>query len=412
MRSVHPKKNIKLTQIVNIEQARKRILFKSKDEINNPEVWQKIIRGTAGFSQCGMVVIDNTPEQIEDGLKEYSILYGLKYLYAAEQLKYESVWAAVIDKPEELDMYIVTDFFNADYYSLSEYEKGLFLERLMKERNLSVSALARKSGCSFHTLSSLCAANTAAKQFSELGKAYEKGNLCASMVIHSKVFFDMTAFSNHGLLTDYLIRYRRYAVPQLRETIECRDKNTTARQAILYEISRPDISTCQKHNNETSNEMIEVLHPILNELSGEITFHLCADIINSKSIPSQIKEILNLRQKCLESHKNLYMAVPRQFALDFRTALTLPDRAKSSYAVPAGLKKKIKREWSKKELRLFCRMLEYLEKSNNYFSQDVLIEQAYHLFLDFRCQNFFSSFFRYSILYKNKRDKLLTSFNG
>ena len=114
----HQYKNISISQIVNRNLARYRIHFNSPEEFNNPDIWKQIILKRAAFSHFDAMVIDHTPEVEIEGLKKYSILYGLKYLFAAEMLNIDLIPVRVLNNAEELDSNIVTEFFNVDYLSL------------------------------------------------------------------------------------------------------------------------------------------------------------------------------------------------------------------------------------------------------------------------------------------------------
>lgn len=411
MRIVHPKKTISLSQIVNRRQAMKRVLFRSEQEAKSREIWLKIIKRKSEYANYGIKVVDNTPDESIDGMKKFSILYGLKYLYAAEKLKLETIPVTVIEETEDLDMNVITAFFNSDYSSMTEYEKGVFLEKLRQDRSMTLSDLAKRAGYSYGTLQSLTSAFITSQEYPCLEAAYKNGLLSSYLLRHTKKFFDRISYDHHQLLTDYLIKNGRHAIAQLKEAVNNRKDDTTIPQAILEEISSVE-TACQDIQEPGELERLtEALKKEGINLSEKELLQLADRTIADKNMVSQIKECLKIQQKCFDFHKELCAALPPVFALDYKTALTLPDHARFSYAAPKKLKKNYKRSWNVNETRLFCRMLEYLGKSGNRFSQDALIDQTYRLFLDFRCQNSFAAFFRFSILYRNKRDKLLGRLN-
>ena len=411
MRIVNPKKTVSLSQIVNRKQAMKRVLFRSEQEAKSREIWLKIIKRESEYAHYGIKVVDNTPDESIEGMKKYSILYGLKYLYAAEKLKLETIPVTVIEETEDLDMNVITAFFNSDYSSKTEYEKGVFLEKLRQDRSMTLSDLAKRTGYSYGTLQSLTSAFITSQEYPCLEAAYKNGLLSSYMLRHTKMFFDRISYDHHQLLTDYLIKNGRHAIAQLKEAVNNREVDTTIPQAILDEISSLEI-TCQDIQEPGELEQLtEALKKDGINLSEKELLQLADRIITDKKLVSQIKECLKIHQKCINFHKELCAALPPIFVLDNKTALTLPDRARSSYALPKNLKKKYTRSWNKNEIRLFCRMLEYIGKSGDRFSNDGLIDQTYKLFLDFRCQNSFAAFFRFSILYRNKRDKILATYD-
>ena len=127
----NPHRVISLSQIINRNQARYKIHFTSEEELVNQDYWMKIIRKSGSFAHFEPTVVDETLEEDIEGLKKYSILYGLKYLFAAEMLNLETIPVKVLMYSDELDTSVVTEFFNADYLSLTAYEKGEFIDRLM-----------------------------------------------------------------------------------------------------------------------------------------------------------------------------------------------------------------------------------------------------------------------------------------
>ena len=406
MSILYSKKDIKLTQIVNREQAIKRVLFKSVEEVNDPDEWLKIIKGKSGYARLSIKAVDNTPEEEDENLKKYSILYGLKYLYAACKLQLESVEVTVLDDTGNFDIIAATAFFNADFCSLTEYEKSEFIEKQKNEKHLSLSALSQKSGCPYGTLQSLSSAYTISKGFPSLQAAYKNGLLGSYMLRHSKTFFDMISFSYHQLLTDYLIREQRHAIPQLREAVCKRASGITIPQAILDEISSSKNEHLKASDSEKKKNLPDTINSYNAELSEKVLEHLSDRIAADHTLGSKIREYQNLRQKCWNAYNDLCSVLPSSFMLDFETALTMPDRARFSYAKPKEMKRLPKNLWNKNEIRLFTRMREYLERSENTISRIELIEKTYELFQDYRCQNLFAVFFRYSIILRNKKIKI------
>ena len=156
----HPQKVISISQIVNRSQARYRIHFNSAEEFENTKFWRQIIKRRSAYAHYEAIVVDHTPEEDIDGLKKFSILYGLKYLFAAEMLNLDIIPVRVLNHPEDLDSRIVTEFFNADYLSLPSYEKAnlrrqsFFLEKMESyirpargKNRINVQRAAKYGGC-------------------------------------------------------------------------------------------------------------------------------------------------------------------------------------------------------------------------------------------------------------------------
>ena len=193
----HPQKVISISQIVNRSQARYRIHFNSAEEFENTEFWRQIIKRRSAYAHYEAIVVDHTPEEDIDGLKKFSILYGLKYLFAAEMLNLDIIPVRVLNHPEDLDSRIVTEFFNADYLSLPSYEKGMFIDKLRKKWNLTYDQLAAKTGLTYSALQNMGAAYLVSQQFPTLGEAYRQGKITVPVILRSRSIFESTSDMIH-----------------------------------------------------------------------------------------------------------------------------------------------------------------------------------------------------------------------
>ena len=198
-------KVIRLSQIINRHQARYRIRFKSERELSDPEIWRKIINHRAAFAHFEATVIDQTPEENIDSLKKFTIIYGLKYLFAAEMLNLETIPVKVLKHTEHLDSAVVTEFFNAEYLSLSGYEKGEFIGKLLKKTNLTLNDIARKAGFTYSAVQSMYSAYKNSNIFPPLKEAYRNCRITASLVSLSIIFYKSSSPEIHQKLTDFIV---------------------------------------------------------------------------------------------------------------------------------------------------------------------------------------------------------------
>ncbi len=408
MNNQHPYRVISLSQIINRNQARYKIRFSSEEEFVNRDYWMKIIRKTGNFAHFEATVVDETPEEVIDGLKKYSILYGLKYLFAAEMLNLETIPVKVLKYSDELDTSVVTEFFNADYLSLSAYEKGEFIDRLMIKRNINLTEVSKRTGFSYNSLLSMYSAYNVSKICPPLETAYKECRVTAANVLHSKPFFEEIPLGCYQELTDYIVRYGNYAAGSLKQALQNRDDHLTKAQAILLEITSEKEITCHINTNSMNRISASLKEDGL-ELSRKDQKQMSEKMKSDRRFNKQILSYQTLRDKCNEAYNSLSAALPQELVLDFDTAITLPDRTQFSHAVPPRAKKACRNNIPKdiNERRLFSRIMEYLDKTESYPDPKDLLQKALELNGKPEIQRLFSEFFKFSIFYRNMRDKVI-----
>ena len=407
----HQYKNISISQIVNRNLARYRIHFNSPEEFNSPNIWKQIMLKRAAFSHFDAVVIDHTPEEEIDGLKKYSILYGLKYLFAAEMLNIDLIPVRVLNNAEELDSAIVTEFFNVDYLSLPSYEKGRFIENLRKKWNLTYSQLATKSGFTYSSLQNMGAAYNVSKRFPSLEDPYKQGKINVSVILHSKSIFESTSVTIHQKLTDFIVDNGKYADELLRETLSNNSNGILATEAVMSVISS------ERSSEPVRKKIVDQISKSLQEdgadLSREKQQTIAEKMKTDKKHCIQMLSYQTIRENCFDAYQKLCAILPSNLILNFDIALTLPDRTEFSYAVPAELKKlcrnKTPRDVNGK--RLFSRIMEYVVRAGSDLSKDDILNLTSEFYEDYYNQRQFSKFFKFSILYRNFRNKVISEIN-
>ena len=116
-----------------------------------------------------------------------------------------------------------------------------------------------------------------------------------------------------------------------------------------------------------------------------------------------------IHKNCLEAYKSLCAILPESLILDYETALTLPDRTQFSYAVPSKMKK-ICRNKTPQDVngkRLFSRIMEYVVKAGSNLTEEEIFKLTSDFYDNYYNQRQFSKFFRFSILYRNFRNKVI-----
>ena len=404
----HQYKNISISQIVNRNLARYRIRFNSPEEFNSPDFWKQIILRRAAFSHFDAIVIDHTPEEEIEDHKKYSILYGLKYLFAAEMLNIDLIPVRVLNNAEELDSNIVTEFFNIDYLSLPSYEKGMFIENLRKKWNLTYSQLATKSGFTYSALQNMGAAYNVSKRFPSLEEPYKQGKITVSVILHSKSIFEATSAAIHQQLTDFIVENGKYADELLRETLSNNGNGIFATEAVMRVISSE--RTSEPVRKKIVDEISRSLQEDGVDLSMEKQQTIAEKMKTDKKYGIQMLSYQTIREKCWDVYQNLCTVLPQNLILDFDTALTLPDRTEFSYAIPSDMKKlcrnKTPRDINGK--RLFSRIMEYVVRAGSDLSKDEIFKLTCEFFEDYYNQRQFSKFFRFSILYRNIKKKVVS----
>lgn len=404
-------KVISLSQIINRHQARYRIRFKSERELSDPEIWREIINHRAAFAHFEATVIDQTPEEKIDGLKKFTIIYGLKYLFAAEMLNLETIPVKVLKHTERLDSAVVTEFFNADYLSLSGYEKGEFIGKLMKKTNLTLNDIARKAGFTYSAVQSMYSAYKNSKNFPPLKEAYMNCRITASLVNFSIIFYKSSSPEIHQKLTDFLVEGGKKANTLLRTAMENRDSSLTVSQMIwnvINEISEEQAEVPKRDIFEDVNSSLKADGVDMSEIKQtEIT----EKMKNDKKYRVQILSYQTIREKSLEAYDRLCSILPKKLILDYDTSLTLPNRTQFSYAAPKKMKKMCRNRINQNitDKRLFMRIMEYFDTADENLSCSDLLEITENMYMNQYTRKQFSSFFKFSILYRNKRDKVIAT---
>lgn len=117
------------------------------------------------------------------------------------------------------------------------------------------------------------------------------------------------------------------------------------------------------------------------------------------------------RGKCFEAYNRLCGILPTDLILDYETSLTFPARFQLDFGVPPEMKSLCRNRLPKNQndRRLFFRILEYVEAADKNMSCSDLLETTEKLYMNQYIRKQFSDFFRFSILYRNKRDKVIAA---
>ena len=404
----HPQKVISISQIVNRSQARYRIHFNSAEEFENTEFWRQIIKRRSAYAHYEAIVVDHTPEEDIDGLKKFSILYGLKYLFAAEMLNLDIISVRVLNHPEDLDSRIVTEFFNADYLSLPSYEKGMFIDKLRKKWSLTYDQLAAKTGLTYSALQNMGAAYLVSQKFPTLGEAYRQGKITVPIMLRSRSIFESTSDVIHQQMTDFIVENGKYAYELLQETISNKRKDTFVNQAVLDAISSG------RGQKPVEQDLVSQIVMNLNAEGANISEDkhkiIAEKMDGNKKYSIQMQSYQTIHKNCRDAYKSLCEILPENLILDYDTALTLPDRTQFSYAVPSKMKKlcRNKTPHDINGKRLFSRIMEYIVRAGSDLSKDEILKLTNEFFEDYYIQRQFAKFFKFSILYRNFRDKVIS----
>ena len=130
----------------------------------------------------------------------------------------------------------------------------------------------------------------------------------------------------------------------------------------------------------------------------------------NKKYSIQMQSYQTIHKNCREAYKSLCAILPEDLILDYDTALTLPDRTQFSYAVPSKMKK-LCRNKTPQDIngkRLFSRIMEYVVKAGKNLSEEEIFQLTSDFYENYYNQRQFSKFFKFSILYRNFRDKVIS----
>ena len=203
-------KEIPLPQIVNASDAVRRIRFSSPDEVNDPEIWRKILTNVNEWKKYVIYLIDVTPDEGDEEKKKYLLVYGQKRLYAAMKLGLEKVAARVYTQVtvKSLDPNIYSRMYREDYASLSPYEKGALIKELLESQKMTFEEFASKTGLQYATLRALQNAYRVANTASPfLKKAYEENKVGHFLVNRLKSYYRLGSDEYQKKLTDFLVEY-------------------------------------------------------------------------------------------------------------------------------------------------------------------------------------------------------------
>ena len=393
---------ISLPQIVNRNEVRYRIRFKTEDEFTDPEIWNNIVTRRQAYAHFEPTVIDQTPEIKIDGLKKYFLVYGLKYLFAAEMLNLETIQVRILAQTGDIDSSVITSFYKADYLSLSGYEKGEFLADLITGTGLSIVEIAEKTGFTYSSLQSIYAAYTESRKYRPLEDAFKAGKITASLVLSCISFYKSTGPAIHKELTEFIVEKNKNAYDLLRRGISNRDDGVTIRKAIRNVISAPPepVIKMEKGKYKDISATLEADGTVI---SADRKESVEKRMLAEKKFGIRVRSYQTLQKKYQEAYAGLSGILPQELILDYETALTLPNRTQFSYAIPKEFRKYCKGiiPADKNERRLFARMMEYFATAGNDMEAADIVGITGSMFEDSCSQKKFSEFFKYSIFYRN-----------
>lgn len=396
---------ISISQIVNKEAAKFRIRFNPGEDRGNTELWRAITGKRAAFAHLDPIVVDHTPEENNNDLKKFSILYGMKCLFAAEMLNMEKIQVKVILHPEVLDSRIVTDFFNADYMSLSAYEKGLFLDKLRRKWNIEFNQIAVRTRLSYSSLKNMAMAYKIANIYPALGKAFQERKVTVFMVLRAKKIFDVTALSIHQQITDFMVEHGKVSIGLLESAVSRKTKGNPATQEVLAVMS-------EKKSTESSQNIVDRICSSLSEdgmdISEDKQQSIAERMGSDKKYGIQMLSYQTIRDDCLEAYRNLSSILPSDLQMDFDSALEMPNRTQFSYAVPKRMKKMCRNNTPEgvNDRRIFSRIMEYFDSASAGLEETELFKLTTEYYSDLYKRKQFSNFFKFSILFRNFREKV------
>lgn len=191
--------------------------------------------------------------------------------------------------------------------------------------------------------------------------------------------------------------------------MENRDPSLTASQTIwngINEIPEEHAEIPQKDIFEDVNFSLKTDGTHISEMKQtEIIEKMNTD----KKYRVQMLSYQTIRGKSLEAYNRLCSVLPQNLILDYDTSLTLPNRTQFSYAAPKKMKKLCRNRINQDvtDKRLFMRIMEYFDTADKNMSCPDLLEITENMYMNQYTRKQFSTFFKFSILYRNKRDKVI-----
>ncbi len=288
---------IPVDRIVNRTDVFRKIRFASPDEASDPDILLNITKDFGKWKKYVIWVLDATPDIAETSKKKYVLVYGHKRLYAAVKLGFDRIKVRVFTKTAEkaMDKKIITRFFGADYASMTPYEKGEFLETVMKEENIGFEELAPGTGLPYATLRAFNSAYKAAMSVSpHLYRAYKADRLATNLVNLGKKYYLCGSDEYRKRLTDFFCEHGETGYKALHCAVESSDDDMPIRETIvkameLYERKKAEVTAGRKNKKTAS-----AAYPLIDSAFGLHTarVHELAELVKETGLPKGRKKQL------------------------------------------------------------------------------------------------------------------------
>lgn len=230
--------SIPISSISNAKDAIKKIKFNSPEEVSDPAVWSMIMKDVGKWKRYIVYAVKNKSAN-KDEDAGYILVGGQKRLYAAMKLGLAELPARVITNTNRrLDYKIVTLFYNADFSSMSPFDKGQFLMETPPKYGMTIEEFISCSGLPYGTLRSLISAYKTANSVSpHLYYAYKQERINQLVVNRAKKLYMYGNDEYCKTLTDYLCHYGIEGIKNLEVWIETNTEKIPIRQKILNYIN-------------------------------------------------------------------------------------------------------------------------------------------------------------------------------
>jgi hypothetical protein len=439
---------IETDKFINKNDAFIRIKFSSMEEQTDPETWKSITSDFQEFKKYMIYAIE-TPEEKPDSGKRYVLVYGQKRLFAATMLGLDRIKARVLSKHTEnlLDRNIVTLLYSYDYASMTYYEKGELIEKILREKNMKFEEFAAKTGLPYQSLRAVFSAYNASKSTSKhLYDAYKENRISMRVVNSSRKYYRYGSGDYAKKLTDFLCRYDELGMKYIdfylknsSEDIFIRDKVMKAMEA--YEVEKKLNSKAKGKYawiNDTFGlkpDETEKMADVINNLClpkgrKKILYILAADGIiplekcsNSffngmdKKMLAYLDFYSGQLRECKKNYDNLEKHLCKEFGNtsktgfqpDFKKACLYPynitwARTISKEYLPYS--SAIEKKGTKASFKRFCKYLSFCTEKK--------LDPAFvvNLYENDFIRGFFNGFCKYSILFRKSKEKFLDCFQA
>lgn len=262
---------ITVDRIVNKSDAFRKIRFASMEEASDPHILLNITKDFGKWKKYVIWVLDATQDIGEKSEKKYVLVYGHKRLYAAVKLGFDSLKVRVYTKSAEkaMDKKIITRFFSADYASLTPYEKGEFLEKIMKEENLGFEEFAPKTGLPYATLRAFSSAYKTAMSVSpHLYQAYKADRLATNLVNLGKKYYMYGSDEYRKRLTEFFCRHGEAGLKALHYAVESSDNDAAVRETILTAMDLYERKKTEAMSAYQNKKDISAAYPLIDSAFG------------------------------------------------------------------------------------------------------------------------------------------------